>query len=556
MIHDQLTLVVNFVLVLPLFFFLPGYVLTRTFLKISLIHFTEQLFLRVLLSVVLSSVLLLGCALFGVFTAQNLVFSIVIVSFLMFLPRRFRFQISLMKRPLVWKDFCVLIIFLAALFFMMWPSERVGFTFTQAAQLVREGTLHVKTFSPECLVREGGLACVWLAWANCFFGLKLSLLISPVFGVLSMGALFLLADRMFGRLGAMGVTFFLLTNFTNLWFCRLPEGFSLAQALVIGSFYLISLVSQQNDKRFWILAFISFILASMTKTGLGSLLILGAVGFVLDGMAVNSRLKILEKLILSFALIGILWIGLRTNTFSQLMNFFSLPLLFLVVGGVLIFFLKEMKQEFSGLMILLLFYPIFEMFQPLTKSNSLIAMGPWIPSLIPIFSLWVGGLLGMVSRLGKLAKMVAIVGIIILSGINLYSFKDVLWLRDGAGILNFYDGVRKGFLKNALILSDDEKIVSVLKGVYGSEIYWTGSEYLDVDLKLEMQRWLKEGGQVYFFSFQKTPLLEGFDLKLDSVESFRTLVIDENAFPPEKKKIIQSHIQVYQAKPLSLDDLK
>ncbi len=321
--------------------------------------------------------------------------------------------------------------------------------------------------------------------------------------------------------------------------------------MAIGSCYFISLASQEKDKRFWILSFISFTLAAITQARLTPLLFFVVAGFGLERIVPKFGLKLFQKLIFSFVLIGILWIAHHANTFSQLMNLFHPSLLLLVLGGVLMFLLKEMKQEFGGLMIVLVSCPIFIMSQPLVASNSLVAMGPWIPCLIPVFSLWIGGFLGMVSRFGKLAGAVGIGGMITLAGINLYSYKSVLWSRDGAGILNFYDGLSKGFLQNDLIFSDDQQIVAVLKHVYGIKINWTGTKDLDVDFQREIQGRLKDGEQTYLLSFQKAPLLRGFNLKLDSVENFRALAIDENSFPPEKKKILESNVRIYRVMSVS-----
>jgi hypothetical protein len=146
---DRLTLLSNLMLVFPLLLFLPGYILTRTFLRFfSTASFSEIMVLRVLLSFIVTSILGLGIAWAAVFTTQNLVFAAVAVSFCFFLMKRFRLFHGAWSFRIVKEDFFSGLIIMGSLFLFLWPSEEVGSTFTLGVYLARIGSLGDPTNLP------------------------------------------------------------------------------------------------------------------------------------------------------------------------------------------------------------------------------------------------------------------------------------------------------------------------------------------------------------------------------------------------------------------------
>lgn len=548
--HDHLTLLMNFLIALPVFLFLPGYILTQTFLNVPSLCLMEKIFLRLFLSLVLSSLSLLGLAWSGFFTLQNLILAVVALSFLLFIFKRFRFSISLRGLNLLWKDFWALLVIFSSLLLMMWPAERIGQTFISGVQLAREGILPMPHFPFHLSLGTSALASAWLALTNLLFGMKLSLLVSPLFGVISALTLFFLVEKMFGLLAGLSSVTFFLTYFANLWFCRCPEGFALAQSFSLGALYFTHLAFRAGKKAFLAAAFLALILAVFARTEALIFLIFWAVGIGIQGMLSCLKVQGFRKIGMASFLTILFLIFARQKSFSPFIDFFCSCMLLMTLGGVLLFLYYEAAAGQAAFFMTAAFYPLFLMSESFNAKPLLASLAPWISCAFPILCLWIGSFLGRIARVGKVAFGVVILVLMVSAGESFYICRSLIWSKDSYGVLNFYDGLRRSFLPDDLVFSDSAQMVSILNGLYGRKVYLVNAQGLDRDFQKEIRHWLKDGGHAYLISMKKDASMDGFNIKLQSVERLKTLSLNEDIFPLEEKRLCEIMMRIYEVIPV------
>jgi hypothetical protein len=568
---DRLTLLSNLLLVLPVLLFLPGYILTRTFLRLlSGASFSETLLLRIFLSFIVTCISALGVAWGSMFNTQNLVLGVVIISFFFFLLKRFRFFQGSWGLRVANEDYAAGMIIMASLFLFFWPSEEIGSTFTLGSYLARTGSLGDPPDSTALdLLAKGPLGTIWFGVVKIFFGLKFSLLVVPILSVLSSLVMFFWIKRRFGIFAAISSVCFFLTNFTSLWFHRLPEGYALAQFLTLGAFYLTDLYFDEKNLGFLIAGILSLILACLSRAEVTFILMFFGAGFLIVQLLMRTRWTTKEpkrnergmmetftgnrKLPIGwirFLLVfPVLWLLLIFSVPSNVLGALSIGLWLMMGCGAGLYLWKEAEIKDLVFFTSNFICPLFLIWQNPGEAVYIMNVTGFIPLILPSVCLFAGYLMNILSRVGRMAQIASILAVSVITAWPLYLNWNLLWLKEYHGVVKFYENLRKSFLPNDLVFSNDAELASFLWRLHGLKVYVIGSEGVDINFQEEILRWLADGGKAYVLSKGEDPHMGGFTLKLHSVERLRTMALERVSKPPEKKILQNILVRIYEAIP-------
>lgn len=282
-----------FVLVLvPLFFFLPGYLFSRLFLRNpGAFSAGERVFLPLAASALLTSWLALTLAELGAFSLLNLALLIGVPCLALVLLARKRF-VAWSFRDLK-PDWIFLATLVLAVLLFARPGEYIlgntdaGVYINTGANIARTGSLAIhdpevaqlapdpsKTFywqltNPYMLysqVRMPGffiadqqqglilpqflhLYPAWLAVWDALLGVQLGLYATPIIALLGSVAFFLLAQILFGKNIARLAFFLLVVTVPQFWFARYPVAEAMTQFLALTGMYVVLKMSGGSISR-------------------------------------------------------------------------------------------------------------------------------------------------------------------------------------------------------------------------------------------------------------------------------------------------------------------
>jgi hypothetical protein len=226
------------------------------------------------------------------------------------------------------------------------------------------------------------------------------------------------------------------------------------------------------------------------------------------------------------------------------------PWLWVMAGsGAFLFLWKEAEIKDLVLLICFLIYPIFLIWRNPGEGPYMINLVGLVPLVLPSVSLFAGYLMSFFFRAGTIAKWIAAVALIVITASPLYLNRHLLWFQQYQGLLKFYETLRKSFLPNDLVFSYESELASLLWRLYGLKVYVLGPEGVDVDFQKEISFWLKDGGKAYVISSAENPVIEGFVLRLHSVERLRALALEKTMNPPNEKLLQEILIRIYEATP-------
>ncbi|MBI1882813.1 MAG: hypothetical protein HYS08_01210 [Chlamydiae bacterium] len=495
---DRLSLLLQALMALSLFFFLPGYALTRTFLSLPRDSSVMEAFsVRVLLSLLISSFLGLGMSTVSAFSREAMMLAPLFFSLVFFSLRKFRLiQYSDVFR-LNWEDVFLALALMLGLILFFRPSENIAHPFIQACELAKANGWALDLQG----LRASPLLSIWFGIFHLFLGLQLSLMVVPILSLISLLALFCLARRLFDRVAGICAALLLATHFCMIWFARLPEGYLLAQALGLVAFYFACLFFEEKHFLWMMFSFLS---------------------------AIGAYLARLEMWVWAVFFIGA-WAGMiflrgdksQRKYFLLLMGFVLCPLwtVFHWKGGV---------------------------------EAPLKDLAPFVFWALPALILWVSAFFSFAFRLGKVARVFAVGGVLVMMLLSLNVARPYLKARESDGLLRFYGSLSRSFLPDDLIFSDDEREVSLLKKLYGMKIYFVPPQGLDTDFLREIRRWLKEGGKVFLISKHEKPGMRDFKLTLCSVEHLRTGTLEGPWFSL-RWKFEERTVRVYEGHPVGAE---
>ncbi|TAH48531.1 MAG: hypothetical protein EYC68_21440 [Chloroflexota bacterium] len=283
----------NFLLVLlfvPLLFFLPGYLISRTlFRNPNAFSPGERWFLPIAISVCVTTWLALTLAEFGVFSLLNVSALVLVLCALvtLFARKKFAAWTLLDFKP----DWLFLAIVVLALFLFAHPAEYVtggtdaGTYINIGANIARTGGIAIhdaqvaqlpldsaKTFywqliNPFMLykfVRLPGffiadpaqglvlpqflhLYPAWLALWNSMVGVQWGLYATPFIALLGSVAFYFLARNLFGKNFARLALFLLVITVPQFWFARYPVAEAMTQFLMLTGMWALLTLTRRED---------------------------------------------------------------------------------------------------------------------------------------------------------------------------------------------------------------------------------------------------------------------------------------------------------------------
>ena len=265
------------IITLPLLFFIPGYVLTRTRLFSSNdMPWIEKLLLAVVLSVSVASLAALFLAEVGylrIWLLDLLLAALAVAARLVFGDKKTR---VFSPRPGRWETAIISVLVLLSLLMFFRPAENVAgegdpaYYFNNGYHLAHTGSMSVYDKSvPKMSEFEIGsfyydgiaqffpfhlrnrntgriqpllyhLLPTWIAVFIVLFGTWGGLYVVPLFALLGMLALFALAKRFFGLLGATIATLLGTLFFLQVWFARAPVSEAFCLVFVLASILFFS----------------------------------------------------------------------------------------------------------------------------------------------------------------------------------------------------------------------------------------------------------------------------------------------------------------------------
>lgn len=540
----------NVLLVFPVLLFLPGFVLSRTFLKIPIDSLVvETFFCRILLSFLLSSIMAMGLIYFGFFSGPNLTMAVVVLTFAIFLLKRFRFIRSLRGfRPSV-GDFLAVAIAMSALYLFLWSSEEVKSTFSLGIHWARTGslkaTLELQGWS---FLREGPLTSLWFGIIQSFFGMDISLWTVPVMSAFSVLTLFFWSRRLLGLWGAVPAALFLSSQFPSIWFGRLPEGHALSQMLILLAFYLSELFFNERNRGFLLAG-----LASLCLSVIARWEAIFFIPFFIGGQLLILKFKEplvrlvspVSRLIFPLALT---WLFLAFKAPSHVL--WAIPWHFWAMGsfGATIFILLRAQAKDLSFWVPLLLYPLFGVGREPEHPFYMLNLAGIIPVIMPSVGLFFGVLMSFFAQKGMIARGGVILILGVMSIVPIYTRRDLIFARDYFGGLKFYEDLKRSFLPNDLVFSNDDDFSNLLERLYGLKVYRIekGRGWVERDFQREIRLWLKDGGKAYFLTKEDAPKMEGFRLHLDNVMRLRTMALEKSYAPPQERKLQDVFVRIYE----------
>jgi len=569
MTPNHLTAIMNLFLALPVLLFFPGFVFSRTvFLLPEGMALCERLFARVLMSLIASSLMGIALAAFAIFDPQNLIFGLIVSSLICFLFKRFKFFRGFLSLRLCLEDvFAISVLFIGLIFFL-WPSENIGSAFSLGRYLSRTGSLtEYRGIAEWTFILKGPLISVWYALIDGFFGIKAGLLTAPVFSSISLLCLFFLAKQWSSDSAAGVMTAALyVSNFTAVWIGRLPEGLTLCQLMLLGAVYFGKISWEEKKPIFLVLSTASLFLAfSAWPESLPNLIvmILGFIYLFFSMLGSNTKndssvagfmpVSLPENML---KLLGFLFLGFWIFTYFQNFEFMRwiVPTLYGLLAslGLIARVLNTSVIPELAVWIGFLVSP-WVFYKHDTDSADLASKAMLL--FLPATACLSGCFLSYLSRFNRWTRWLVLSSVLLGAALPVYWERSTFFAKDYDGTIDFYDKLKKNFLRNDLLFSQDVELAAFLWNLFDLKVYVIPESGLDQSFQDEIKNWLKDGGKAFVLSRNKEPIMSGFTLRLQSVERLRTMAWENPVLHFRQRQPHQILVQLYEAVPDS-DDLK
>jgi hypothetical protein len=266
--------------------FAPGYLVSLTWDRswADALDFCECVFVQWLCGLVINAWLLLLLAEMGAFRLPIILASWLVVCAILIGVIRRRAGGWMLSRPkLHWESLLLVALLLLAGFLYARPAEAFlvlddsgiyvlsGIHLAQTGRLVAKDTV-LASLTPENageLLATGPVSAnwarlwgqffvwgwykpwvvfglldmqrIWCALFTLFLGISGGLWVAPAFGIVATAGMFFLGRRLFSRAAGFLGAGLLAVNFVQIWHARYPLSEMLAQAFVVGGFYLLAL---------------------------------------------------------------------------------------------------------------------------------------------------------------------------------------------------------------------------------------------------------------------------------------------------------------------------
>lgn len=318
MITDYMIILLKSIICIPLFFFIPGFLTNSIYTYKKSLKFDSSLILQIFVSIIITSFTGLILAQLGLYSLFNLVILLVLASIILFqkykkLPGKTKFNLTIVFN---WKNIIIIILILSSvlLFFHPFPwiagGRDPGVYVSAGVHIANSGSIFIKdpliaqmntsiqdilydvepasvygfiswanmnskfqfpgfyitdlssgTITPQFL----HMFPIWIAIFYSIFGLFGAFFVNPVFGLLSICALYLLGKKLFSwKVGALA-GFILILNFAQIWYARYPFSEILTQFFILSGILTFVQFNETSNRYIGVISALLFGLAILTK---------------------------------------------------------------------------------------------------------------------------------------------------------------------------------------------------------------------------------------------------------------------------------------------------
>ena len=297
------------IIAVPLLFFIPGWITLFAFgggkRAIARLQYLEVLFLRTLISVIVSSICGLVIAVAGWFSLEILTAVLFLYSsVLTLLFRRRIFKIPYSEKIVDSTLVILLVIAIVAGVLYFRPFEHIlggrdagvyintGVNIANTGELkihdplldsmdpadqrpfyhIRNGLLQKYSAFPIDDPAKGTISPyffhmypTWIAIFTLLFGIKGSLYVNAAFGILGLVAVYLLSKRLFNSTVGILATLILSINIAQVWLARFPTTEIFCQFLIMSGLYSTALFTKERGRLYGVIAALCFGTAFFTR---------------------------------------------------------------------------------------------------------------------------------------------------------------------------------------------------------------------------------------------------------------------------------------------------
>ncbi|MDP8218128.1 MAG: hypothetical protein P9M03_05330 [Candidatus Theseobacter exili] len=412
----QVGLFGKILLIFPVFVFIPGFIAQRTLMADeSDLDFFEKLFIRILLSILITTVsgLILGFA--GFYSLQNLIVQNIVISFLCMVVSRFRFKAVKSARKIIsWEYIVLSIILFCAFFFCFRPSETIfggsmsGTLVASGGALKDSGRFFVFQNSlPDVFIKGSndlivpasnalkglkGLgvlpaASLWFSIFLGLFGPASVLFVSPVFAIAGVFFFFILGKWLFvnKKVGLVAAGL-LSVNLAQFWFARVPSAAPLTQCMILGGCAAFARGSYYSRPKWIWVAVLSFAGAVFVQTNAIPI----AVSFAVAVAVFQNKSKKVNWIQLGLIIVSVLvvmYFVLPDSIYPYQFAFYAI-----ILPAVLALWVSFKRIRNTHFLLGLLFLTIIMGFWIRPESSQVAALVPlhWVVTGIGVFLAFVG----------------------------------------------------------------------------------------------------------------------------------------------------------------------
>jgi hypothetical protein len=181
--------------------------------------------------------------------------------------------------------------------------------------------------------------------------------------------------------------------------------------------------------------------------------------------------------------------------------------------------------------------------------DSLALAGRAVLLFIPAAACLSGCFLSYLSKFNHWIRWLVLSSVILGTALPVYLERDIFFAKDYDGTMDFYDKLKKNFLRNDLLFSQDVELAAFLWNLFDLKVYVLPEEGLDKAFQNEIKEWLKDGGKAFVLSRSQMPAMSGFSLHLESVERLRTTALENPTLLSRQRHPHQIVVQLYEAVP-------
>ena len=340
-------------LIFPVFVFVPGFIAQRTLMADDgELDFFELMFLRVFLSLIVTTFSGLFLGLSGFYSLQNLIVQNLLIAFFCMVLSRFRFKsVKVQRKLLCWENGVLAGILLLAYAFCFRPFESVFggsmpgtliaaggalkstgsfFSFSQSfPELMLKGTEGLIISAGDALRTDiTGMrilpgAVVWFAVFQELFGPAGVLFVSPAFAVAGVFFLFIFGKWLFRNsiIGLIAAAL-LAVNIAHFWFARMPSAAPVTQCMLLGGCAAFTRGSYGKKAKWLWVAVIAFAAAVFVQASAIPVAVTFAAGLVIYGVG-EKKSRWIQTLFIVFATAVVLYLLLPHESSLYAFSFYA-----------------------------------------------------------------------------------------------------------------------------------------------------------------------------------------------------------------------------------------